>query len=77
MREIDRLHTDYPFCGAPGCCADLLRKRGYRIGRRAIVGRLMRLMGIEALYRKKKGTKTNLEHLVFPYLLRNLVIDRP
>ena len=66
MREIDRLHTDYPFCGAR-MLRDLLRKQGYRIGRRH-VGRLMRLMGIEALYRKKKGTKTNPEHLVFPYL---------
>ena len=75
MREIDRLHTDYPFCGAR-MLRDMLRKRSYRIGRRH-VGRLMRLMGIEALYCKKKGTKTNPEHSVFPYLLRNLVIDRP
>ena len=74
MREIDRLHTDYAFCGAR-MLRDLLRKRGYGIGRRH-VGRLMSLMGIEALYRKKKGTKTNPEHLTFPYLLRNLVIDR-
>ena len=37
----------------------------------------MRLMGIEALYRKKKGAKTNPEHTVYPYLLRNLKIDRP
>ena len=50
MREIDRLHTDYPFCGAR-MLRDMLSKRGYRIGRRH-VGRLMRLMGIEALYRK-------------------------
>jgi hypothetical protein len=33
-------------------------------------------MGIEAIYRKKKVTKTNPEHPVFPYLLRNLVIER-
>ncbi len=35
-----------------------LRKKGHRIGRRH-VGRLMGLMGIEALYRKKRGTKRN------------------
>lgn len=75
MREIDRLHTDYPFAGAR-MLRDFLKRRGYRIGRRH-VGRLMRLMGIEALYRKKKGTKTNPAHPVHPYLLRNLVIDRP
>ncbi len=37
----------------------------------------MELMGIEALYRKKRTSKRNPEHPVFPYLLRNLVIDRP
>jgi len=75
MRLIDRLHTDAPFAGAR-MLRDMLKLRGYRVGRRHI-GRLMRLMGIEALYRKKKGTKTNPKHPVFPYLLRNLVIDSP
>ncbi len=75
MREIDRLHTDYPFAGAR-MLRDMLRLKGYRVGRRH-VGRLMGLMGIEALYRKKRGTKTNPAHPVFPYLLRNLVIERP
>ena len=75
MREIDRLHTDHPFAGAR-MLRDMLRLRGDRIGRRH-VGRLMNLMGIEALYRKRKGTKTNPAHPVYPYLLRNLVIDSP
>jgi putative transposase len=75
MRLIDRLHTDFPFAGAR-MLRDMLKLRGYRTGRRH-VARLMALMGIEALYRKKKGTKTNPEHPVFPYLLRNLVIDHP
>ena len=75
MREIDRLHTDYPFAGAR-MLRDMLRRNGYCVGRRH-VGRLMDLTGIEALYRKKRTTKRNPEHPVFPYLLRNLVIDRP
>ena len=75
MREIDRLHTDYPFAGAR-MLRDMLRRNGYSVGRRH-VGRLMDLMGIEALYRKKRTSKRNPEHPVFPYLLRNLVIDRP
>jgi len=75
MSKIDRIHTDYPFAGAR-MLRDFLRLKGYRVGRRHIA-RLMRLMGVEALYRKKKGTKTNPEHPVFPYLLRNLVIERP
>ena len=75
MREIDRLHTEHPFAGAR-MLRDMLRLRGFRIGRRHI-GRLMRLMGIEALYRKKRGTQRNPAHAIYQYLLRNLVIDRP
>lgn len=75
MRRIDHLHTDYPFMGAR-MLRDRLKAMGYSIGRRH-VARLMRLMGIEALYRKKKTTKRNPEHSVFPYLLRGLTIERP
>ena len=75
MREMDRLHTDFPFMGARQL-RDQLRNRGYRVGRRH-VAHLMRLMGIEALYRKKQQTtKRNPEHPVFPYLLRGLTIER-
>jgi putative transposase len=75
MRKIDRLHTDYPFAGAR-MMRDLLRRLGDRIGRRH-TGRLMRLMGIEALYRKKRTSLRNPHHPVFPYLLRGRTIDRP
>ncbi len=75
MRRIDALHTEYPFMGAR-MLRDRLNALGYRIGRRH-AARLMRIMGIEALYRKKKTTKRNPEHPVFPYLLRGLIIDRP
>jgi putative transposase len=75
MRRIDYLHTDYPFAGAR-MLRDMLRREGYRVGRRH-VGRLMSLMGIEALYRKKRSTKRNPAHPVYPHLLRNLIIERP
>lgn len=75
MRVIDHLHLDYPFAGAR-MLRDLLNAKSYRVGRRH-VARLMRIMGIEALYRKRTTTKRNPEHAVFPYLLRNLQIDRP
>jgi putative transposase len=75
MREIDKLHLEYPFAGAR-MLRDFLKGLGYRVGRRH-VGRLMGLTGIEALYRKKKGTKTNPAHPKYPYLLRDLVVDRP
>jgi putative transposase len=76
MREMDRLHTEFPFMGARQL-RDQLRKRGYRVGRRH-VARVMQLMGVEALYRKKQQTsKRNPEHPVFPYLLRGMAIERP
>lgn len=75
MREMDRLHTDYPFAGAR-MLRDMLRNKGYRVGRRH-VGRLMRIMGIEALYRKQRTSRRNPEHPIFPYLLRNLLVVRP
>jgi transposase InsO family protein len=37
----------------------------------------MRRMGIEALYRKRNTSRKHPDHQVFPYLLRNVVIDRP
>jgi putative transposase len=75
MREIDKLHLEYPFAGAR-MLRDLLRDKGFSVGRRH-VARLMRLMGLEALYRKKITSRRNPEHPVYPYLLRNLVIDEP
>ena len=72
---MDILHTDLPFCGAR-MLRGILRRKGYQSGCWH-VGRLMRLMGIEALYRKKKGTKTNPAHPIHPYLLRTLLIDLP
>lgn len=75
MRMIDELHLEYPFAGAR-MLRGMLRRKGYRVGRRH-VARLMRLMGIEALYRKKSTSRRNPEHPVFPYLLRNLMIEHP
>lgn len=75
MRAIDRLHLEYPFAGAR-MLRDMLVRREYRIGRRH-VARLMRVMRIEALYRARSTTKRHPGHAVFPYLLRNLTIDRP
>ena len=60
MRRIDRLHLELPFAGAR-MLRDLLRQEGHKVGR-SKVARLMRLMGIEALYRKPKTTKRHPGH---------------
>jgi putative transposase len=75
MREIDRMHLEFPFAGAR-MLRGLLRRLGHKIGRRHVTT-LMRLMGIEALYRKRSTSRRNPEHHVFPYLLRNVTIERP
>ena len=75
MRLIDKLHLDYPFAGSR-MLRDLLNLRGIKVGRRR-VGRLMRLMGIEALYRKPNTSRKHPEHKTYPYLLRHLSIERP
>lgn len=75
MRRMDALHLDLPFAGSR-MLRDLLRLEGHTIGRKRI-RRLMRLMGIEAIYRRKNTSRRHPEHAVFPYLLRNLTIDRP
>lgn len=75
MRNLDELHLEHPFMGAR-MLRDQLHRQGMVVGRRH-VGTLMRRMGIEALYRKPGTSKKHPEHEVFPYLLRNLKIDRP
>lgn len=75
MRRIDELHLDYPFAGSR-MLRDLLRNEGRHVGRKR-VRRLMQQMGIEALYRKPNTSRRHAAHPIYPYLLRNLSIDRP
>ena len=75
MRRIDELHLEHPFLGSRQL-RDCLRLEGHRIGRKR-VQRLMRVMGIEAIYRRKNTSKRHPQHPVFPYLLRGMTIDRP
>ena len=67
MRRIDALHLEHPFLGARKL-ASLLKEEGYRVGRRH-VGRLMRRMGIEAIYRKPRTSLPQAGHKIYPYLL--------
>jgi putative transposase len=75
MRSIDELHLTYPFLGARRL-ARLLQRGGVDMGRRH-VGTLMLLMGIEAIYRKKRTSLPATGHRIYPYLLRDVVIERP
>ena len=74
MRRIDELFLKYPFYGARRMALHL-RREGVRIGRRR-AGRLMRLMGLQAIYRAPRTSAPHPEHRVYPYLLRDLAIER-
>ena len=75
MHRIDALHLEHPFAGS-GMLRDMLRAKGVVIGCLA-VATLMRRMGIEVLYRRPSTSKPAPGHKIYPYLLRNLVVDRP
>lgn len=74
MDAIDVEFTAVPFYGARKIAREL-RKKGWMVGRKR-VGRLMRLMGLEAIVPTKNTSKRNPQHKVYPYLLRGMKIDR-
>ena len=75
MRRIDELFLKYPFYGSRQM-ARQLRRESISAGRHR-VRRLMRLMGLEAIYRAPRTSTPHPAHRIYPYLLRNLTVDRP
>ena len=74
MRRLDELHLKYPFLGARRL-ARMLQREGFAVGRRH-VATLMRLMGIEAIYRKQRTSIPAKGHTIYPYLPGNVAIER-
>ena len=75
MQVIDKEFLDQPHYGSRQM-ARRLRRLGYKIGRKR-VRRLMRKMGLSAVYCAPKTSQPHPEHRVYPYLLRDVVIERP
>ena len=75
MRRIDVLFLKYPFYGSRQMVRQL-RREGIRVGRHR-VRRLMRLMGLQAIYQPPRTSDPHPEHRIYPYLLRNLEVNRP
>ncbi len=75
MRRVDELFLKYPFYGARRMALHL-RREGVCIGRRR-AARLMRLMGLQAVWRAPRTSDRDPEHRVWPYLLKGLRIERP
>ena len=75
LKLIDEIHLKRPFYGVRRIKDDLL-ELGYIVNRKKI-RRLMNVLNIEALYPKPRLSLVNKKHKIYPYLLRNLVINRP
>jgi len=75
MRRLDELFLKYPFYGSRQMVRQLRREDAY-VGRHR-VRRLMRLMGLEAIYQAPRTSDPHPGHRIYPYLLRGMVIDRP
>ncbi len=74
MRLIDEQYTKYPFYGSRRIAA-WLQTAGHEVNRKR-VQRLLRVMGLEAIYPKPKLSLAGRGHKVYPYLLRNVSIER-
>lgn len=75
MNRIDEQFTKTPFYGVPRMTA-WLNLQGYPVNQKR-VRRLMRAMGLEAVYPKPRLSQSHPEHKKYPYLLKDLVIDHP
>ena len=75
MRRIDELFLKYPFYGSRQMVGHLWRE-GVGVGRHR-VRRLMRVMGLQAIYQAPRTTTRHPQHRVYPYLLKGLAIERP
>ena len=75
MRKIDELYLENPSSGSRTIRRQL-KRQGIIVSRKKIQ-RLMRLMGIEAVYPKPRTSRPHPQHKVYPYLLRGLTINRP
>ncbi|TSD07203.1 MAG: putative transposase [Parcubacteria group bacterium Greene0714_4] len=73
---VDAIYTDYPFYGSRRMRLELSDRYRVTLGREH-VQRLMREMGIEAIYPKPKTSTAHPEHKKYPYLLKNLAIVHP
>jgi putative transposase len=74
-RRLDELYTAYPFYGSRRMTA-VLRREGYAVNRKRVL-RLLRELGLQAIYPKANLSEPHPAHQVYPYLLRDVNIVRP
>ena len=75
LDEMDKIYMDFPTYGSRRMSREL-KRRGFKVGRQRARS-LMRILGVEAIYPRKRLSIPNKEHQIYPYLLRDVTIDRP
>jgi putative transposase len=75
MRRLDELHLQYPVYGSRRLTV-LLAWAGHTVNRKRVV-RLLRLMGLEALYPRRSLSQPGEGHVIYPYLLQDRVVTGP
>jgi putative transposase len=75
MRQLDELHLEHPAYGSRRLTV-VLQRRGERVNRKRIA-RLLRVMGLEALYPRRRTSSPGEGHEIYPYLLRGVEVSGP
>lgn len=75
MDEIYDIYLDFPFYGSRKMSEEL-KLREWEVGRKQARS-FMQKIGVEAIYQKPNTSKSHPEHKIYPYLLKDLVINRP
>ena len=76
MEEIDKWFTLHPYYGVNRMTQYLNKDLGYHVNVKRI-RRLYNLMGLQTIYRAARTTIRNKSEYIYPYLLKNLIIDKP
>jgi putative transposase len=75
LDEMDKIYLDFPIYGSRRMSREL-KRRGFKVGRQRARS-LMRILGVEAIYPRKRLSFPDKEHQIYPYLLRDVSIDQP
>jgi putative transposase len=77
MRLMDEHYSDHYFKGAKRMHTWLTMDKGYKINQKRIDRLYYKVMGLNAIMPGKHTSKRNKAHKIYPYLLRNLTVEKP
>jgi len=75
LDEMDKIYLDFPIYGSRRMSREL-KRRGFKVGRHKARS-LMRILGVEAIYPRRRLSFPDKDRQIYPYLLRDVAIDRP